>query len=53
MLCARCDQPIAPGEAETKLIHGDSGGGRVVVHRGECPVRVPARQSYPVGRGGY
>ena len=49
MMCDRCDHPILPGEAETVTIHGDSGGGgTVVLHRGPCPAKPPARQTYPV-----
>jgi hypothetical protein len=52
MMCDRCDTPITPGEAETIPTHGGSGGGgTVVLHRDRCPVRPPARASYPSGLG--
>lgn len=39
MMCDRCDQPLTPGETETRIIPGASGaGGTVHIHRdGRCP----------------
>ncbi len=48
MLCDRCEQPVAKGQAEELTQYGASGpGGTVVVHRGGCPGKPPPRQTYP------
>jgi hypothetical protein len=48
MFCARCDQPILPGEAyETRPIISPTGpGSDVVLHKELCP--QPPTQTAPV-----
>ncbi|WP_327241986.1 hypothetical protein [Streptomyces sp. NBC_01320] len=47
MMCARCDQPLEPGEAKEYAVHGADGpGGTVQVHKQLCP-QPPTTRSYP------
>ncbi|MFJ9318231.1 hypothetical protein [Streptomyces globisporus] len=52
MMCDRCDQPIADGEAERVPVGGASGAGTVVVlHRKLCPRSRSHAAPYPAGLG--
>lgn len=52
MMCDRCDEPLAPGEVETRIIAGASGsGGTVRIHKGGCRTEPTNRPvSYQVTR---
>jgi hypothetical protein len=48
MMCARCDQPLDPGEAEEYPIHGADGAGATVqIHKERCtPPPRPRTYTY-------
>ncbi|GGJ82192.1 hypothetical protein GCM10011583_12190 [Streptomyces camponoticapitis] len=48
MICARCDKPIARGQAEKRSVEqGSGGGGTVWLHKTLCSKRLTGRTYSP------